>query len=507
MPDLLHSELETAKRHIGESEFLTDIAARAPAGMLEEVVARHGRYLEPVEGGVICAKGEYGSEVYFLLGGAAWIVTSEDFATDFIRTEKGGVRRIPERQMTKLITERLEGERGMFFGEVGAATRAPYGATIFASANARLIALNWRGLRTLMQISPIFSAAINERCRRYAASSMLSQHSIKRALSRSALREFADTARFEIIQGSIDAPALVAAEGEYTESLYLVQNGFGRISQMMGWRRVYTGFVGRGDLFGLLPIAAAFDEQHTAVMRRTLHAISDMSVLRFPAAAVEKYLLPALSKERLQQLDPYNVVESEEEFSQENGKRRQQESEAVGFFTERLFINGRRAMVIDHQRCVGCDECARACADTHNGVARFVRTGPSFNGYAVANACMHCTNPPCLSDCPTGAIHRQSGGEVIIDEALCVGCGTCARSCPYDNITMFNFAGENDNNKSEGENKTDDKAVKCDLCAGRRTGPACVRACPHDAIARVDLSDRNVLSQLARGVPLRELRD
>ena len=39
--------------------------------------------------------------------------------------------------------------------------------------------------------------------------------------------------------------------------------------------------------------------------------------------------------------------------------------------------------------------------------------------------------------CPTGAIHRESAtGVVMINDDTCIGCGTCAASCPYENIRM-----------------------------------------------------------------------
>ena len=39
------------------------------------------------------------------------------------------------------------------------------------------------------------------------------------------------------------------------------------------------------------------------------------------------------------------------------------------------------------------------------------------------------------------------------------------------------------------------KATKCDLCEGQLGGPACQRACPHDALVRMDMGDFGALTQ------------
>jgi len=39
------------------------------------------------------------------------------------------------------------------------------------------------------------------------------------------------------------------------------------------------------------------------------------------------------------------------------------------------------------------------------------------------------------------------------------------------------------------------KAAKCDLCVDQLGGPACERACPHDALVRIDLNDLSALAQ------------
>ena len=42
------------------------------------------------------------------------------------------------------------------------------------------------------------------------------------------------------------------------------------------------------------------------------------------------------------------------------------------------------------------------------------------------------------------------------------------------------------------------KATKCDLCTSQPGGPACVRACPHEALQRVDFRDLSLLGKELR---------
>ena len=104
---------------------------------------------------------------------------------------------------------------------------------------------------------------------------------------------------------------------------------------------------------------------------------------------------------------------------------------------------------------------------------------------------MHCADPVCMLGCPTGAIHRvPETGQVVINDNTCIGCGSCATNCPYDNIRMVEirdsagaFYVDRDTNKPIL------KATKCDLCVDQPGGPACQRACPHDALERIDFKD------------------
>ena len=71
---------------------------------------------------------------------------------------------------------------------------------------------------------------------------------------------------------------------------------------------------------------------------------------------------------------------------------------------------------------------------------------------------------------------------------LCIGCGKCASSCPYDVIVMHP-TGKTwpDSALPEGlRGKDQVLAKKCDLCADRPQGPACVEQCPNGCAYRID---------------------
>jgi ferredoxin len=92
-----------------------------------------------------------------------------------------------------------------------------------------------------------------------------------------------------------------------------------------------------------------------------------------------------------------------------------------------------------------------------------------------------------MIDCPTGAMTRDARGEVHIREELCTGCGSCAKACPWDNVQMAPKAASSKRHLTVVQASTQ-IAVKCDLCHERAAGPACVSACPTDAIVRIDPS-------------------
>ena len=102
--------------------------------------------------------------------------------------------------------------------------------------------------------------------------------------------------------------------------------------------------------------------------------------------------------------------------------------------------NSQNTLLIDLDRCTRCDECVRACADAHGGVARFTRDGPRFGKYLVTHGLplLHRSE---VHDRLSGRLDpaRTSSLEIRIED-WCIGCQRCANQCPFGNINMVELA-------------------------------------------------------------------
>jgi Fe-S-cluster-containing hydrogenase component 2 len=141
-------------------------------------------------------------------------------------------------------------------------------------------------------------------------------------------------------------------------------------------------------------------------------------------------------------------------------------------------------LVLDLHKCTRCDACVKACADSHDGTTRLIREGIRFEQFLVATSCRQCNDPLCMVGCPVGSIRRRNSLEIIIED-WCIGCGLCAKNCPYGNINLHAFAGETTPLAAATKAEPRMKATTCDLCT-EHSEPNCVYACPHDAAHRVD---------------------
>jgi formate dehydrogenase iron-sulfur subunit len=147
------------------------------------------------------------------------------------------------------------------------------------------------------------------------------------------------------------------------------------------------------------------------------------------------------------------------------------------------------AILIDVTRCKGCEKCVAACVDSHrldelqaardrvttsdglsaNRLSSVLQVG---DGRFARKSCLHCLDPSCAAACLVGGLTKSPDGPVLYDPDKCIGCRYCMLACPF-HVPRYEW------------NETIPYVCKCDMCAerlARRDEPACVGACPYEAL-------------------------
>jgi Fe-S-cluster-containing dehydrogenase component/DMSO reductase anchor subunit len=143
-------------------------------------------------------------------------------------------------------------------------------------------------------------------------------------------------------------------------------------------------------------------------------------------------------------------------------------------------IGEQYAFEVSLDRCTGCKACVSAChslngLDDHEawrdtGVLLGGADAPGWQ-QTITTACHHCEDPGCMNGCPVGAYEKDADTGIVrhLDDQ-CIGCSYCILKCPYD-VPKYS--------KKRGIVR------KCDMCHQRLAegeAPACVQACPTEAI-------------------------
>ena len=156
-----------------------------------------------------------------------------------------------------------------------------------------------------------------------------------------------------------------------------------------------------------------------------------------------------------------------------------------------------KGVLVDLVRCMGCRACQVACKAWNDNPGEVTLclgcydNPPDFSGDTwslirfdevehsgqvkwvfTKRQCMHCVHPACASACPVSALEKLPDGPVVYDAKKCIGCRYCMLACPF-NVPRVNWS------------EVLPEIKKCTFCADRQADgmePACVKACPTDAL-------------------------
>lgn len=406
----------------------------------------------------LCVKGEFTNTFFVIIDGSAYV-------------ELPGVGK-------------FNFKPGDFFGEQSLISGRRRTATVFADKGCVVVETPRRTMVKLL-------SSVD------AVKKVLDQTFILRALHSKFAPNTAHSELAEIVSNSelrlYNADENIYQEGEPGDEVHLIRLGSVTSIKQSNDRENITSYMPVGHYFGetgALGDGIRSDTARANVRTETicLNKASFLSLLeKEPGAqqAVQTHV-----RDRL-------ITEARMEAQPKGG-------ELMSFFMGAGLGEGTDVLLIDETLCVGCDNCEKACAESHDGNSRLNReAGASFASMHIPIACRHCEHPHCMKDCPPDAIHRATDGEVYIDQEACIGCGNCVRNCPYEVISLqktpttkpsllnwlLTGAGPGPGGKVIAPETEVKKAVKCDACVDNTGGPACVSACPTGAALRLNPKD------------------
>jgi CRP-like cAMP-binding protein len=462
------------------------------------------------QGEIVCREGEFGSTAFYIVDGTVDIfiatpikhvkqqATSDTWFSrirsvlvdrrEHTRAEETARRFIPIDAPVDLPYDRPTAQLGAgdLFGEMTCLNFYPRSATVRAATDCTVIEM-LRNVLEMLQRNKAFKAQLDESYRKRA----LGNHLRGVALLGELPAEFLDYLSDRVTLISYAPGQVICGQGDRADAFYLVRLGFVKVSESHPGGDLVLGYIPRGGYFGEIGLLGA------GIRTATCTALDHVEVVQITA---EDF---ALMTERFADVRARITAVAQERIAQNTQRTSAISSSSLNEFLAQGLLEARSLLVLDLEKCTRCDECVRACADAHDGVTRLVRDGLRFDKYLVATSCRQCLDPLCMVGCPVGSIRRRNSLEVIIED-WCIGCGLCARNCPYGNITLHPFAlPASDASAAASPARAEpghaaaahleraaapavrNKATACDLCLGYKE-PSCVYACPHDAAHRIE---------------------
>jgi CRP-like cAMP-binding protein/thioredoxin reductase len=459
--------LDSTKTQMTGAELIAEIQKRAPLfSQLKTTQVRefliHAELHQPNPGEVVFERNDFANSVYAILVGEVGIRVNPNDPNEMVRLGAGE-----------------------FFGEMALISGRRRTSTVVATQPALLIEVDRNTMIKLVRSEPSVKQAIDGAA-------------VVREIKTYLAPQIDDALLSELVAGSsicdFKPNETLIEQGANDDAVYLIRKGSVTVSMRVGNEEIVTAYVPAGNYVGEMALVQS--QPRTATVKATV----ETEAIKIDSAAFRSLLNDReLHRQVTAKIQDRLTVNQELRENAASG-------DIIKFLVRQGVGEATDVLLIDESLCVRCDNCEKACAETHHGISRLNReAGPTFNMLHVPTSCRHCEDPHCMSDCPPDAIHRAPNGEVFINDQ-CIGCGNCERNCPYKVIQLAAVPAHKPGLLSwmlfgmgfgPGEDKTPEglarrtgskHAVKCDMCKDIDGGPACVRACPTGAAIRVDPS-------------------
>lgn len=415
----------------------------------------------PKTGATVFNKGDYTNSVFTIFQGSVRIHIDEKDPSNFVVLEQGA-----------------------FFGEMGLIAGRPRSATITSNSDDTILIETPR--RTMLKLRasvPSLKTVMDQE-----AVVRQIQAYIAGTLDRDAIRKLAEAATIE----SYRKGQILFEEGDEGDAIHLIRKGSVVVSKRIAGREVALAYRAAGNYVGEMALMSNMPRI------ASIKAAVDCETICIDGTAFRQMMAdnPKV-RDEIQDRFGERIVETEKMLE------RPEAGSIIEFLMGEGIGEATDVLLIDESLCIGCDNCEKACAETHGGISRLDReAGPTFAHVHVPTSCRHCEHPHCMADCPPDAIKRDREGEVFITND-CIGCGNCERNCPYGVIQMApeppskpglmswllfgagSGPGEDRSYRDRAPKDARKTAVKCDMCKDISGGAACVRACPTGAAVRV----------------------
>lgn len=466
--------------------------AGAPRSAVDELVEK-AQLVSIKKGDIVIHEGDYELTCYVTLRGRYEVSVYE----------------------SKVGKKRIVAESGPLeiLGEISVLTGNPRFATVTCLEDGEALMLTRDDLFEFLEKSPIvkkrvdddyMSRTLRSTLKKLGIFSLLDDKTIERLVTRATLVKY-------------EKNDLIFKPGEPADAFFLIREGFVKMSRSLDDKDA-AFFDSRFDkgldnpmkkpesnefIIAYLGKEAYFGERALISHRKRLFTAKASTHVELVRISREDF--EALMSEHPEIEEKLRKV-GESRYEEEGNTKTFARQEALSWVEDHDLLAGEKILSLDLDTCTRCLHCIETCAKLHYGVSRITHNGIQFHNILIPTSCRHCREPSCMIGCPTGAIQRDKSGEVFHTSA-CIGCGNCARRCPFKNISIVELKkavrkmeGEKDKSwfsslfgwgeKVESTDsrhvtgKTLKKAVKCDMCKGYKH-MGCMHNCPTGAIKTI----------------------